>query len=177
MLFDFKVNDEPIFHYEDIVERIAIRGVIIHNHKILLVETSKGDLKFPGGGLEAGEIIEECLLREIKEETGYVNVECHQLLGKYFQRRYDTFNDSNVFQSSSYYYICQIRSFEKVDVNLDDYEQELQFQSKWVSIDEAIQQNLHAICHPHANGWIGRELVVLTQLKNCWETLVEKNQA
>ena len=177
MLFDFKVDDEPIFDYENIVKRIAIRGVIIHNHKILLVETSKGDLKFPGGGLEVGESNEECLLREIKEETGYVNIECSQLIGKYVQRRYDMFNEENVYQMCSYYYICKIHSFEKVDVILDNYEKELQFQPKWVGLEEAIQQNLQAICQPHANGWVGRELVVLAQLRNLWDTLDWKNQS
>ena len=166
MVFDMKVDEEPINAYENIIERVAIRGVVLHKNKILLVETSKGDLKFPGGGLEEGETVEECLLREIKEETGYIQIECKQLIGKYIQRRYDAFNTSDVFQSTSYYYICQIESFEKVDVQLDDYEQDLQFQSKWVSLEEAIKQNLQAIAQPEANGWVGRELVVLTQLKS-----------
>ena len=51
--------------------RTAIRGIIVKDDNILLIRTSKGDLKFPGGGLEGNEMYEEALIREIREETGY----------------------------------------------------------------------------------------------------------
>lgn len=72
MYFDFKIDEEPISDYIELVERIAIRGIIIHEDKLLLVETNKGDLKFPGGGIHNSETFEECIIREVKEETGYI---------------------------------------------------------------------------------------------------------
>ena len=33
-------------------QRTAVRGVIHYQNKILMVQTNRGDYKFPGGGME-----------------------------------------------------------------------------------------------------------------------------
>ena len=52
------------------VERIAARAVVFdaHNNVALLHATNKGYHKLPGGGVEAGESVEEVLAREMAEE-------------------------------------------------------------------------------------------------------------
>ncbi|MDQ3099558.1 MAG: NUDIX domain-containing protein [bacterium] len=55
-------------------EQRAIRceAVIIKDNKILLIYCKKRELEYyvlPGGSLEANETLEQCVLREIKEET------------------------------------------------------------------------------------------------------------
>jgi 8-oxo-dGTP pyrophosphatase MutT (NUDIX family) len=50
---------------------IRVYGLLIHDEKILLTQESrygKYFTKFPGGGLEFGEGIKDCLIREFKEE-------------------------------------------------------------------------------------------------------------
>jgi 8-oxo-dGTP diphosphatase len=52
---------------------IRVYGICIHNKKLLVTdEFIHGHYvtKFPGGGLEWGEWLRECLVREMKEETG-----------------------------------------------------------------------------------------------------------
>ena len=50
-----------------------VRGIIINDKKIALIQRVKGDKTyyiFPGGGVEEGETILEALHREMKEELG-----------------------------------------------------------------------------------------------------------
>mgnify|MGYP000364871738 CR=1 FL=1 len=52
---------------------IRVYGLLVHNGNVLVAdEFIKGQriTKFPGGGLEFGEGLKECLVREIREEMG-----------------------------------------------------------------------------------------------------------
>jgi 8-oxo-dGTP diphosphatase len=62
--------------------RIRIAVVIIRENKILLVQHHKKGRKywlFPGGGLEYGETINDCAIRELKEEAN-LNITIGDLL-------------------------------------------------------------------------------------------------
>lgn len=51
---------------------VSCRAIIIEDGKILLSHESKtGFYMSPGGGVESGESYEECVKRELMEETGY----------------------------------------------------------------------------------------------------------
>lgn len=69
---------------------IRVYGLLINdNHEVLLVHEKMPQLhftKFPGGGLEFGEGLRECLAREFKEETGIdVEVGEHLYTTDFFQ--------------------------------------------------------------------------------------------
>ncbi|MBK9286145.1 MAG: NUDIX domain-containing protein [Flavobacteriales bacterium] len=52
---------------------IRVYGLLVHNGAVLVAdEFIKGQriTKFPGGGLEFGEGLKDCLIREIREEMG-----------------------------------------------------------------------------------------------------------
>lgn len=54
-------------------ERVACRGIIIKDGQILLSYEENTDQWFiPGGGIEGNESLEECCIREVSEETGYL---------------------------------------------------------------------------------------------------------
>lgn len=67
-----KVFGEKIDHL-DYQRREGIYAVIfnITRDKILAVHNSRGYYFLPGGGIEKDESYQDCLLREILEETGY----------------------------------------------------------------------------------------------------------
>ncbi|MCL2372881.1 MAG: NUDIX domain-containing protein [Defluviitaleaceae bacterium] len=60
--------------------RVSARAVVIHQNKLLLNEFGGGlYYNLPGGGVEAGELIKEAILREVMEETG-LKVEVGKML-------------------------------------------------------------------------------------------------
>jgi hypothetical protein len=68
----------------------------------------------------------------------------------------------------SYYYFCEVYD-EEFEQDLDLYERELRFVSRWVTLDEAIKVNQEK----HDNGseyhWTERELYVLKLLKEMFQ--------
>ncbi|WP_232696455.1 NUDIX hydrolase [Brevibacillus daliensis] len=51
---------------------ISIKGVIVHHDKVLLLKNERNEWELPGGRLEENETPEECVLREIAEETALI---------------------------------------------------------------------------------------------------------
>lgn len=69
-IFDQNLTKEDC---KDLPRTTACRGVIERDGKYLVVNLQKHDITtFPGGRLEEGETIEECVLREVLEETGVI---------------------------------------------------------------------------------------------------------
>ena len=55
--------------------KVVAAAIVISDGKVLLARRKRGDShqgywEFPGGVVEAGETIEECLVRELREELG-----------------------------------------------------------------------------------------------------------
>lgn len=62
--------------------KTRVTGILIEEQKILLVKqkvTGSRNWSLPGGTLEFGETLEECIIREMSEETG-LKVEIEKLL-------------------------------------------------------------------------------------------------
>ena len=65
------VGDNYVGHFD--IVRVACRALVIQNGLMLLSHEENGDKwMLPGGGLEKGETEEDCVVREVEEETGYV---------------------------------------------------------------------------------------------------------
>ena len=149
------------------VVRTAVRGILLRGDLILLIRTAKGDLKFPGGGLEENETFEEALIREIREETGYVNVKVKtdNPFATYIERKIDEYDTQAIFESRSYYSFVNVIGEERINVMLDDYEEVLQFQAEWIPIKDAIIQNTYALfSEEEPNDWVEREITILQAL-------------
>ncbi|MEH7237648.1 NUDIX hydrolase [Bacillus sp. JJ1562] len=159
-------NEYNIQTQKKVNYREAVRAVIISQDKILLIQNNKGDYKFPGGGVEKNESHIEALVREIAEETGYVDCKVGEKIGLVVESRLDEFDSNAIFHMTSHYFECSLRTSKMVDQVLDEYELDLEFNPVWITLDEAIEENDKLIAELQQNGWIRRENYVLKTLKD-----------
>ncbi|MCY7409133.1 MAG: NUDIX domain-containing protein [Chitinophagales bacterium] len=99
---------------------IRVYGILIDDIKGILIsdefENGKYFTKFPGGGLELGEGIKDCLIREWKEELQQsIEVLDHFYTTDFFQRSSLHTNK----QVISVYYFVKV--FEKLKVKISDH--------------------------------------------------------
>lgn len=119
--------------------RTAARGIIRNGDKYLMIRSHYGDYKFPGGGVEEGEELTDTLVREVKEETGYiVKPETINLYGTALEKRAGETADVMIMRS--HYYLCDIED-DMTDRALDDYEEEYGYNVIWTTLKEAADKN------------------------------------
>ena len=55
-------------------ERISVRAVVANNDKVIILHSKKNKFyELPGGGVDNSESLENAVLREVLEETGYIS--------------------------------------------------------------------------------------------------------
>ena len=71
---------------------ISIKAILIEEEKVLCIKNERDEWDLPGGKISFGENPEDCLVREVKEETNLVigDLNFHRLLNV-------NFNDVNIF--------------------------------------------------------------------------------
>lgn len=113
--------------------RVRVCGIALHNNRILLAKhEGMGDDPLwlpPGGGLEFGELMEQALVREFKEETGLI-VKMERLLFVYEVLR-------PPFHAIEFFFLLQVIAGELTvgtDPELGDYQAIADIQ--WVAFDD-----------------------------------------
>ncbi|HOB09669.1 MAG: NUDIX domain-containing protein [Limnochordia bacterium] len=156
-----------------VVAREAVRGIVLRNGRILMVQSERGDYKLPGGGVEQGEGHHQALAREIAEETGYQCLRVGDLIGRVVERRPDKYDPSLLFEMTSYYYLCAVAG-EAGEQRLDEYERDMRFTPAWISIPDALAVNRAVLENlGQKDLWTRRENHVLLALQRLVESGVD----
>ena len=130
---------------------IRVYGILINllNQILLSDELIKGKhyTKFPGGGLEFGEGIADCLIREFKEETNLdIKIDEHFYTTDFFQ--VSAFNPAH--QIISIYYMVKVDDGFDLIKHIENINQETQLQKennnaelfKWIDLNKLSENDV-----------------------------------
>ena len=146
------------------VYRLAVRGIILQDGKLLMVYCKAfNDYTFPGGGVEKDEDELVALGRECREEVGAI-IDNPQPFYKICERR-ETGLDT-ILNHESRFYLCNLVS--RCEPQLEEYEKEFGYEARWITIDEAISYDEDKMKQFSIDDYVGvieRELRILYKLK------------
>ena len=117
------------------------RAVLINSNNEILFGYLGGTYQFPGGHAEKNETIEDCLVREVKEETGI------DITGKftkpfykieYYNKDYPQ-NGINRYCVFNYFIVKTDDKYDLSKTNFDEYEKEYNYELRYLKINEVEQ--------------------------------------
>ena len=124
----------------DLAFRISCYGIIIQGNNILLCPQRDG-YDFPGGGMNIDETLEECLIREIKEETGMI-IRPGQCISAEHDMYY-SLSSQQAYNNPLLYFFCHNPQGEISTDGFDEYEKEYARKAEWVSLDHMENIKFH----------------------------------
>lgn len=135
--------------------RVACRAVVVKNASVLLLYLPGPDLfNLPGGGMEQGESETDCVLRELKEETGYSG----RVLAK-------TVTVVEHYQDSSWesrFFLVDVDLETRGKQSLTAEEQAQGVELRWTPMFEALDLfETYDSRHPHGSNVHNREFLGL----------------
>lgn len=115
--------------------RPSAYGIIMKSNKLLVVpqfEENRYDL--PGGGVDLGELLEQAVIREVKEETGLTvsSPEIVTVTSNFFTFSH---SDNSTAACILTYYTCELVGGELSTDGFDEEEQKYARQAIWLPLE------------------------------------------
>ena len=118
------------------------KALIINSNDEILIGYGNNNYQFPGGHLEEGESFDECLVREIKEETGIdipilKRVPFISII--YYNKDYPEVGINSKYIANYYSIKTDLRP-NMSNINLTENEKEGGFQLRYINKNNALKQ-------------------------------------
>lgn len=135
---------EILYNYDNLTEKeideviIRTKALIINSKNEILLGYCHQTYQFPGGHLEEGETLLECLKREVEEETGMII----NLIKKepFFRIRHYSKNYQNSGKnrcSEIYYYIIHTdEKYNLKNIRHDEWEKDGNYKLKYINLND-----------------------------------------
>lgn len=128
-------NDHEV-DSSDMIWRVHVYGIVIDDGKILLSPQHGDGYDLPGGKVEMEELMEDGLVREVKEETG-IDVRVKKLLGAKDIFFKVTFREpQEVWHSVMLYYLCEKIGGSISDSGFDEHEKSYAKDAIWMGVQD-----------------------------------------
>lgn len=139
------------------IYRIAVRGIVFRDGRLLMTESDGGELKLPGGGMEEGEDDVKTLIRETLEETGFsVIPETVREFGEIEEKRL-AFYENMIWHQINRYYFCEVYDGQS-ECSYSENEKAHGFKPVWYTLEGAYEKNCE-------RAWNQREYHALKLIK------------
>ncbi|MCL2859759.1 MAG: NUDIX hydrolase [Oscillospiraceae bacterium] len=163
-------NDDNLVEDKIIKKQTKIRAVLISSKNKIILANYNGVYLFPGGGIEDGELKEDALKREIKQELGIEiflenkkpSIVVKQLIKNYPDRK----SNCNVDRvSTTYYYLIELNNYSinSEKISLTESEKSGNFITFLVDINNASSLILNNRTENPRNKYFAREALVVIQ--------------
>lgn len=156
---------EVIYNPDNLTEKdikeivIRVKALMINNGN-LLIGNANNVYQFPGGHLEINETFEECLKREILEETG-INIDISEIDKPFFKVRYLVKNDNGNRIADVYYYAIKTNKEPNINnINLTEEEKENNFKIESIPLKDSIEIIRNNIPNHEKNKIISRDMIL-----------------
>lgn len=118
--------------YSTYRERQAVRAIVVKDNKVLLIHSEKyNTYTLPGGGVEAGESLEQAVVREAREETGMAISIIQKV-----DETIEVFDERNILNiTTAFSAKIENESAQVPDQNSVEDGQEL----VWIALNEAVE--------------------------------------
>ena len=124
----------------NVVERA--KAIIVNSKDEILLGYGNNNYQIIGGHKEKGETYKDCLIREIKEETGIIIDDFDEKLVltiKYYCKNYPSKNLNTLFNAN--YYVIKADQKPNMDlINLTKNEKEGMFEFKYINKNNVINE-------------------------------------
>ena len=154
------INDHNLKEEEIELKVTRVKALLINSSGKILLAHNNNTYQFPGGHVDDNESRDQCIIREIKEETGIDVIVKEPPFLKIVTYDYDYFGRGKKVLNTIYYYVFYTDEEPNIDeTHYDELELETDFNLFYINIDELDSFIKKSMSSNNMDSNIGREMI------------------